>query len=251
MKAPSRAFTLIELLVVIAIIAILAAILFPVFAQAKAAAKNSADLSNHKQLVTAIMLYAGDNDDNTCRTRHDLEVGEPLSNLYTWYMPLQPYLKSKEVLKDPVVSQAPVVFPYPLDRTYWDTFRTDYVINGFFSHGANLSSFVSRPAEQIIIAERHKDFAFFDYHPWATAPDGQWERGLLDGSGYRLRDLESEVQEKDPANVGRHQRGNNYSFADGHAKHLKFAQTLDPNLPPDDPKNFGKHNIDSKESNED
>jgi len=49
MKA--RAFTLIELLVVIAIIAILAAILFPVFAQAKAAAKKSSDLSNHKQLA--------------------------------------------------------------------------------------------------------------------------------------------------------------------------------------------------------
>ena len=51
-----RAFTLIELLVVIAIIAILAAILFPVFAQAKAAAKKAVDLSNQKQIITAIML---------------------------------------------------------------------------------------------------------------------------------------------------------------------------------------------------
>ena len=58
-----KAFTLIELLVVIAIIAILAAILFPVFAQAKAAAKKTADLSNHKQIIAGIMLYAGDNDD--------------------------------------------------------------------------------------------------------------------------------------------------------------------------------------------
>lgn len=58
-----RAFTLIELLVVIAIIAILAAILFPVFAQAKAAAKKTAQLSNMKQLGTGLKLYAGDYDD--------------------------------------------------------------------------------------------------------------------------------------------------------------------------------------------
>lgn len=58
-----RAFTLIELLVVIAIIAILAAILFPVFAQAKFAAKRTATLSNVKQVSTAAFIYQGDSDD--------------------------------------------------------------------------------------------------------------------------------------------------------------------------------------------
>lgn len=58
-----RAFTLIELLVVIAIIAILAAILFPVFAQAKVAAKKSASLSNTKQLATGTIMYSADYDD--------------------------------------------------------------------------------------------------------------------------------------------------------------------------------------------
>jgi len=58
-----KAFTLIELLVVIAIIAILAAILFPVFAQAKEAAKKTADLSNVKQLGTSIAIYLSDTDD--------------------------------------------------------------------------------------------------------------------------------------------------------------------------------------------
>jgi prepilin-type N-terminal cleavage/methylation domain-containing protein len=58
-----RAFTLIELLVVIAIIAILAAILFPVFAQAKMAAKKSTHISNYKQIGTANMIYMSDHDD--------------------------------------------------------------------------------------------------------------------------------------------------------------------------------------------
>ncbi len=58
-----RAFTLIELLVVIAIIAILAAILFPVFAQAKESAKKAATLSNYKQMGTAMMIYNTDADD--------------------------------------------------------------------------------------------------------------------------------------------------------------------------------------------
>ncbi len=58
-----RAFTLIELLVVIAIIAILAAILFPVFAQAKEAAKKTQTLSNAKQNGTAIQIYTADYDD--------------------------------------------------------------------------------------------------------------------------------------------------------------------------------------------
>jgi prepilin-type N-terminal cleavage/methylation domain-containing protein len=63
MKHTKRAFTLIELLVVIAIIAILAAILFPVFAQAKESAKKTAALSGTKQLATSLAIYQADHDD--------------------------------------------------------------------------------------------------------------------------------------------------------------------------------------------
>lgn len=63
MKKSLRGFTLIELLVVIAIIAILAAILFPVFAQAKDAAKKTADISNMKQQSLALIMYTNDSDD--------------------------------------------------------------------------------------------------------------------------------------------------------------------------------------------
>src|ERR687896_603189 len=64
-----KAFTLIELLVVIAIIAILAAILFPVFAQAKLAAKQATSLSNVKQFALGAIMYQGDYDDKYHRLR--------------------------------------------------------------------------------------------------------------------------------------------------------------------------------------
>jgi prepilin-type N-terminal cleavage/methylation domain-containing protein/prepilin-type processing-associated H-X9-DG protein len=89
------AFTLIELLVVIAIIAILAAILFPVFAQAKAAAKRTACLSNARQIGTAALLYAGDFDDGVVPT----ELGSDPETF--WGDHLGPYLKNRQVLTCP------------------------------------------------------------------------------------------------------------------------------------------------------
>lgn len=244
-----KAFTLIELLVVIAIIAILAAILFPVFAQAKAAAKKTADLNNHKQIVLAIMMYASDNDDATCASHHDLGAGETIADFYPWYQPLQPYIKNNDVFHDPAVSENPTLFPNLITLNDWKKYRTDYLINGFFSHGASLS-LMSSPADQIIIAERHKNIAFFDYHPWPAAPDFNWERGFLDGSGYQLGDVDSDTQILDPKNKGRHMGGNNYSFVDGHAKWMKFSATLSSSLPETAVNNWGKHNIDNLPAND-
>jgi len=88
-----KAFTLIELLVVIAIIAILAAILFPVFAQAKMSAKRAADLSNNKQLGLGMLMYANDYDD--C----EAPVGQgdwtwPRYQYITWKDCILPYVKN-------------------------------------------------------------------------------------------------------------------------------------------------------------
>jgi len=92
-----KAFTLIELLVVIAIIAILAAILFPVFASAKQAAKKTAVLSNAKQMNVAFIMYAGDFDD-TMVTQENGGVNQDTREYSTM---LQPYIKNRDILYDP------------------------------------------------------------------------------------------------------------------------------------------------------
>ncbi len=89
-----RAFTLIELLVVIAIIAILAAILFPVFSQAKLAAKKSRALAQMKQLGTAVYMYSADYDDYMVPSSIRLLGG---SNPEIWPPKVEPYIKNREI----------------------------------------------------------------------------------------------------------------------------------------------------------
>jgi prepilin-type N-terminal cleavage/methylation domain-containing protein len=119
-----RAFTLIELLVVIAIIAILAAILFPVFAQAKAAAKKAVAISNQKQISTSVLLYMGDADDmyprnDDCQDKSALNTAlntQPFNatgqgcvgpnffyrtNHYAWQKWMMPYMKNVQIFEHP------------------------------------------------------------------------------------------------------------------------------------------------------
>lgn len=100
-----KGFTLIELLVVIAIIAILAAILFPVFAQAKAAAKKTADLSNMKEIGTATVIYQTDNDDHWMfAATYPPSAIANYGDMYRWSSSLVigPYLKNTDILMSPL-----------------------------------------------------------------------------------------------------------------------------------------------------
>ena len=128
-NCPGRmGFTLIELLVVIAIIAILAAILFPVFAQAKAAAKNTACVSNGRQIGFSVKLYLGDHDDVM-----------PIFYAYNSQPPakdpahkgterlLLPYGKSKEIFKSPLDNGGPYLSAdVPGSSSYWEAYGTSY-----------------------------------------------------------------------------------------------------------------------------
>lgn len=103
----NRAFTLIELLVVIAIIAILAAILFPVFAQAKKAAKKTQDLSNMKQLGTALQIYLSDYDDTYSPAYYykngvgSANDGNGVGGYAQWSGLLMPYTKNEQIFVSP------------------------------------------------------------------------------------------------------------------------------------------------------
>lgn len=97
-----KAFTLIELLVVIAIIAILAAILFPVFAQAKAAAKKSQSLSNVKQQALAVQMYLADNDDVHAQGYWYQNDSSSAGGYNHWTGVMQPYIKSFRLFVDPM-----------------------------------------------------------------------------------------------------------------------------------------------------
>jgi prepilin-type N-terminal cleavage/methylation domain-containing protein/prepilin-type processing-associated H-X9-DG protein len=102
-RRTSRGFTLIELLVVIAIIAILAAILFPVFAQARTKARQASDISNLKQLALGWLMYAQDYDEKfiprsiyipNCPDGAGREWG-------FWYVGVMPYVKNKDIFLSP------------------------------------------------------------------------------------------------------------------------------------------------------
>jgi prepilin-type N-terminal cleavage/methylation domain-containing protein len=136
-----KAFTLIELLVVIAIIAILAAILFPVFAQAKNAAKKTAALSNCKQNATAVLMYNTDYDDNFAQSVYQMSgngIVTPGSGqrVFSVFDALMPYTKNDQIYTSPgdpkaIQWRADVLTPVGLqtaDRLEFASFAPNFAV---------------------------------------------------------------------------------------------------------------------------
>jgi len=98
MKRRVSGFTLIELLVVIAIIAILAAILFPVFARAREKARQTSCLSNQKQIALALLMYSQDVDERFPAVYND---NVPAIGRYIWADCIAPYVKNREIFSCP------------------------------------------------------------------------------------------------------------------------------------------------------
>ncbi len=166
-----RGFTLIELLVVIAIIAILAAILFPVFAQAKAAAKKTASLSNAKQTITSSFIYESDSDDvlpiitnwGSPGTNNGAYVYFGGQGCIPWPQLLQPYMKNVDLFVDP---QAPAPPPSPagfnaqVNRLFGPMYGYNpYLIqdqSGTLHHPVSATA-ISRPADIVLFEQKYSN----------------------------------------------------------------------------------------------
>jgi len=212
-----KGFTLIELLVVIAIIAILAAILFPVFARARENARRTSCLSNIKQMGLALMQYAQDNDEGFPNTHIDGSAPYPDGTIWnsgTWYWGqiLFPYHKSRQVFFCPSS-------PSP-DRT--DPRRGNYgasetVLPLPGTTPLKLPAFVS--AASIYVMMDASDTRIHAYRTLTASGSyfvpGRGEAGsdCSTLTGTDLKDCQS----------GRHFGGVNVGFADGHAKWLKTS----------------------------
>jgi len=133
-----RGFTLIELLVVIAIIAILAAILFPVFAKAREKARQTSCLSNVKQLALAFHMYAQDYDGMGMQR----DVGAA-PNRYHWTKMVEPYVKNTQMFTCPSTRLASTCFDFSIP--------TSYAYSFCFARGAEAT--IKSPSELLIFAD--------------------------------------------------------------------------------------------------
>jgi prepilin-type N-terminal cleavage/methylation domain-containing protein/prepilin-type processing-associated H-X9-DG protein len=198
-------FTLIELLVVIAIIAILAAILFPVFARAREKARQASCLSNMKQIGLAMLMYMDDYDEQFC------DVTCSGGSNYKWFDPIDPYIKNDQILFCPSLrGEADQGQP-----------KTDYVLNGCFAQGGALATF-DYPSYQIMVAERAAAKPYEGYKPWPN-DDVSWDDLTTYAHGIPTPHNHFDHLAKDT----RHNGGANYTFADGHAKWLRWDATFE------------------------
>ncbi|MHB0999924.1 MAG: type II secretion system protein [Armatimonadota bacterium] len=221
MRSNKKGFTLIELLVVIAIIAILAAILFPVFAKAREAARATACISNCKQLGTALAMYTGEEEDMlpTCHMEAAAAAGDNVVELYashaaigsaaqlqyvlndTIYGQLQPYVKSGALWKCPSDSGVPTT---PVVGKRFTSYHWRHFIAAAFAPGYG-THFYQRPWSINDFENVSQNFFFCETMPFHD---------------YRIVKLDWS-----PTGMARDAKMN-FIFGDGHAKAMAVDKVL-------------------------
>jgi prepilin-type N-terminal cleavage/methylation domain-containing protein/prepilin-type processing-associated H-X9-DG protein len=202
-----RAFTLIELLVVIAIIAILAAILFPVFARARENARRASCQSNLKQIGLGVFQYAQDYDEKYPRWWFENDGTAGWTAVTTgaggpnvdagWAEVIQPYLKSTQIFQCPSETNGPA----PAGSNSFG--YTDYAANFYdiYLQGGMVGAVA--PAQTVLI------------HDWNSRPSNSGFATDFLWSGAITADNGQSDQ------YHRHLGGDNFLFSDGHVKWLK------------------------------
>ncbi len=188
-----RGFTLIELLVVIAIIAILAAILFPVFARAREKANQASCQSNLKQIGLAAAMYAQDYDQSMpqgCGSRY----GNTATSCQ--HVVLNPYIKNTQIWICPSEPQGHRTTGYPTQVSLEEqNFMTSYVVNV--------------PARQRVLSTIDQVSTFIHFMDGTAGTIVRNSTGCCAGRGGIIS--------------SRHNDGSNVLFFDGHVKWRKYA----------------------------
>jgi len=257
-RANWRGFTLIELLVVIAIIAILAAILFPVFAQARESARKASCLSNTKQIGLAVMQYVQDYDEMyPCQSwdtppldarDSDARVADYLTAMH-WPFRIQPYMKNKQLFvcpsdpdprngwscydNQPLSNSCDTSWGIPTPISYapnvhilgyggWQN------SNGCFGDGSFIPDWGFEPKSMAAIPSPASTYLIADYGRCSI--ESWWVNNLkaanytrvynqsAPGGGTWADQNEPWKSRKELDNVYRHQRGTNITYGDGHSK---------------------------------
>jgi prepilin-type N-terminal cleavage/methylation domain-containing protein/prepilin-type processing-associated H-X9-DG protein len=248
-----RGFTLIELLVVLAIVAVIAALLFPVFAQAREKARQTACLSHMRQVAMALYLYTEDYDETFlwnpppgrqpgAWTADWLrgEAGRKMECLnqpsVSFVVLLQPYLRSEGVFRCPSYPGHPLrlfnQYAASLDpeRHSGIGFGVNQLLIGDPCRPRTIASLRHSTSEVALMGEAQGPWSGMNnWIDWLRNPmvdvHWGWEKvEVLDGDSFWK-----------PWNDSRHIEGSNFAFADGHAKYLRpggISVDTDPQRPP-------------------